>query len=186
MTPPRIETFDQLINWLMQEHRLTQRQLAATIGVSDSQVSRWRRGLGGVSVEAIDKICERFPLDRQWVKSLANLGDSTLASTIAEDPAMEAERQRWRQWFDELREKKVPRSLWTAYTAACEGLAESFSSAQSAVDSALSTDEPKRISKPRQGRQRPRNGAGGDLTLGYHAHQASSQIASLLVAGNVI
>lgn len=137
--------FAEYFNVLLAQHKLNGADAARRLKVAQSQVSRWKRGEGGISLENLQRIHDVFGTDLTYLMQLAGLRAST-PSTANSDPAVEIERQRWRAWFDELREKKVPKSLWTAYTAACEALADSFSTAANAADSALSTDQAKRIS----------------------------------------
>lgn len=115
--------FRGFFNALLESRGLSGAQAARKLGVAQSQVSRWKRGEGGISLENLQRIHETFGIDLAYLTGLAGIRDSS-ASTV--NDSIEAERQLWRARYDDLIEKKVPRWAREAYIAACEALAEAY------------------------------------------------------------
>jgi transcriptional regulator with XRE-family HTH domain len=130
--------FAAQLDALRRQRGLNQRELAEGIGAWESDVSRWLRG-GGISLESVRSLADFFGVDRALLEHLAGYSTSQLASVQAGD---EIERQRWRAWFDELREKRVPQRMWVAYTEACERLADAYREAEGSALSTLGDDPP--------------------------------------------
>jgi transcriptional regulator with XRE-family HTH domain len=130
--------FAAQLDALRRQRGLNQRELADAVGAWESDVSRWLRG-GGISLENVRALADYFGVERALLEQLAGYGTSKLASVQAGD---EIERQRWRSWFDELREKRVPQRMWVAYTEACERLADAYREAEGSALSNLGLDPP--------------------------------------------
>lgn len=83
--------FAEFLNALLESQGLSGAQAARRLHVAQSQVSRWRRGEGGVSLENLTRIHEEFGIDLGTLRRLAGYGDST-SSTMKEgiDPEVEA------------------------------------------------------------------------------------------------
>lgn len=85
-------TFAEFITELLASRGLSQRQAAIRLGVSESQVSRWRQGYGGVSMDSVDKIATTFGVDREYLARLAGLRDNTPSTTEdLTDPVISAQ-----------------------------------------------------------------------------------------------
>jgi transcriptional regulator with XRE-family HTH domain len=119
--------FARFLNSLLESHHLSGAQAARRLGVSQSQVSRWRRGEGGISLENLERIHAVFGVELAYLKQLAGLRSSHPTVTLDD---IEAERQKYRAWYQHLLEVKVPRSMWAAYSAACDALADVFRQSQ--------------------------------------------------------
>lgn len=89
----RGRTFSEFISELLASQGLSQRQAAIRLGVSESQVSRWLKGYGGISMDSVDKIASSFGLDRDYIAHLAGLRDNTSATTeeATIDPVVSAQ-----------------------------------------------------------------------------------------------
>ena len=147
------EAFARALNDLMVQSGLQQSEVAHRLDVWDSLVHRWRKG-GGISLHYVRALADLFGVAREPLEALAGYGASPLAIQTT-NPADELERQRWHKWFEHLREERVPKWAWTAYTAACEALAEAFVS--------LDPSPPSTPSKPSgstPSKHRPSRGSG--------------------------
>src|SRR5579871_5898046 len=83
--------------WLeasMRSRGLTQAQLARSVGVADTQVSRWRRGQVIPTVQYLQRLADAFGVERLTLDQLVGLPVSQ-AQTPGEprDPEVEAELQ---------------------------------------------------------------------------------------------
>ena len=58
-----------IIRILRQEQRLTQKELADTLHISDKTVSKWERGLGCPDISLLATLAERFSIDIQKLLS---------------------------------------------------------------------------------------------------------------------
>lgn len=88
---PARNNFAEWFNAQLNARNLSQRQAAILLNVAESQVSRWRQGIGGISLESLERIATAFGVDRQELAVLALLRDSGSASTEATvDPTMAA------------------------------------------------------------------------------------------------
>lgn len=139
------EAFARALNQLIEQSGMQQSEVAQRLDVWDSLVHRWRKG-GGISLPYVRALADLFKVDRAQLETLAGYGASPLASTKLSDPELELERERWRKWFEHLREDRVPKWAWTAYTAACESLADAFSDVDPSTPSKPIPSTP---SKPR-------------------------------------
>jgi len=81
--PSDAERFAAFINALFDSQGLTGAQAARRLRVAQSQVSRWRRGEGGISLENLIRIHETFGTDLDYLKGLAGFSAST--PSIAQD-----------------------------------------------------------------------------------------------------
>jgi|SRR5947209_10389422 len=118
-------TFPEFFNKLLASHALSGAQAARRLGVAESQVGRWRRGQGGISLENLERIHEEFGVDLDYLRELAGLRNSSPATATA---GIDAERQAWGAWYQHLLDSQVPRRMWKSYTRACEALAAHWAS----------------------------------------------------------
>lgn len=51
-------------------------EVARRLDVYPTEVSRWRRGVGGISIKNVRKIAALFEADRAWLERLAGHGDN--------------------------------------------------------------------------------------------------------------
>src|SRR5215472_16579018 len=85
--------------WLetsMRSRGLTQAQLARSVGVADTQVSRWRRGQVVPTVQYLQRLADTFGVDRITLDELVGLpiAQGRRADSDAHpDPELEAELQ---------------------------------------------------------------------------------------------
>src|SRR3954453_3482351 len=90
---PQDEARARFSGWLattMQTRGLTQAQLARSVGVADTQVSRWRRGQGVPTVMYLQRIADPFGVQRVTLDQLVGL---PVAQAPGAEPELEAELQ---------------------------------------------------------------------------------------------
>jgi transcriptional regulator with XRE-family HTH domain len=125
---PANEERARFAGWLaatMQSRGLTQAQLARSVGVADTQVSRWRRGQVVPTVQYLQRLADTFGVERTTLDRLvgypvaaaAGGGGGVEAETEAELQALQAR-------LREAMQTRLPRSLWRAYVDACVALAD--------------------------------------------------------------
>src|ERR1700724_2801233 len=81
--------------WLqasMHSRGLTQAQLARTVGVADTQVSRWRRGQVVPTVQYLQRLADTFGVERMTLDQLVGLPVAQMREGAGE-PELEAELQ---------------------------------------------------------------------------------------------
>src|ERR1051326_8206695 len=79
--------------WLeasMHSRGLTQAQLARSVGVADTQVSRWRRGQVVPTVQYLQRLADTFGVSRVTLDQLVGL---PVAQAPGQEPELEAELQ---------------------------------------------------------------------------------------------
>src|SRR6185503_1222565 len=82
--------------WLaatMQSRGLSQAQLARSVGVADTQVSRWRRGQVVPTVQYLQRIADTFGVDRATLDKLVGYPVSEAREGSDVEPELEAELQ---------------------------------------------------------------------------------------------
>jgi transcriptional regulator with XRE-family HTH domain len=130
---PGLRPDNRFSAWLaatMQTRGLSQAQLARSVGVADTQVSRWRRGQVVPTLTYLQRIADTFGVERATLDRLVGLPVAE-ARTGAEqtDPAMEAELQAHEARLRQVLTERLPRSMWRAYMEACVALADGLSGA---------------------------------------------------------
>src|SRR5438067_1614214 len=121
--------------WLeasMRSRGLTQAQLARSVGVADTQVSRWRRGQVVPTVQYLQRIADTFGIDRVTLDQLvgipvAQAGTAGGGGGEALEPEVEAELQAYQARLREVLQRRLPRQMWRAYMEACVALADGLS-----------------------------------------------------------
>lgn len=114
----------------MRSRGLTQAQLARSVGVADTQISRWRRGQVVPSVQYLQRLADTFGVERITLDELVGLpvAQAREAGKRASDPELEAELQAHQARLRETMEAKLPRQMWRAYVEACVALADGLGS----------------------------------------------------------
>src|SRR6184192_537667 len=110
--------------WLqasMHHRGLTQAQLARSVGVADTQVSRWRRGQVVPTVQYLQRLADTFGVQRVTLDQLVGL---PVAQAPGLGPEREAELQAHQARLRKVMQERLPREMWRAYTEACVALAE--------------------------------------------------------------
>lgn len=110
----------------MRSRGLTQAQLARSVGVADTQISRWRRGQVVPSVQYLQRLADTFGVERITLDELVGLpvAQARDAGSQAKDPELEAELQAHQARLRETMQAKLPRQMWRAYVEACVALAD--------------------------------------------------------------
>ena len=137
--------------WLeasMRSRGLTQAQLARSVGVADTQISRWRRGQVVPTLQYLQRLADTFGVERMTLDELVGLPVAQVRDSGA-DPELEAELQAHQARLGEVMRSRLPRNMWRAYVEACVALADGLnSSARRALSQSLRdldrtpTDEP--------------------------------------------
>src|SRR5438034_1488446 len=108
-------------DWLeasMRSRGLTQAQLARSVGVADTQVSRWRRGQVVPTLQYLQRLADTFGIDRITLDQLVGLPVAQ-ASDPGVEPEVEAELQAYQTRLRTVMRTRLPRSMWRAYVEAC-------------------------------------------------------------------
>jgi transcriptional regulator with XRE-family HTH domain len=122
-------------DWLdgsMRQQGVSQAQLARSLGVAESQVSRWPRDKVQPSLRHLQLIADSFAVPRAVLEPLAGYPHTHPDTPDAE---LEAAQGRLRQ----LLEQRVPRALWPAYVKACEALADGLAASVAEAAAAQSS-----------------------------------------------
>ena len=122
--------------WLeasMRSRGLTQAQLARSVGVADTQVSRWRRGQVVPTVQYLQRLADTFGIQRNTLDQLVGLpvAQAREGGEQAAEPELEAELQAYQARLREAMQNKLPRSMWRAYVEACLALADGLGASAS-------------------------------------------------------
>ena len=119
--------------WLaasMRSRGMTQAQLARSVGVADTQVSRWRRGQVVPTLQYLQRLADTFGVERITLDELVGLpiAQARRDPEARADPEQEAELQAYQARFRDVLETKLPRAMWRSYLEACVALADGLSS----------------------------------------------------------
>src|SRR3954470_12791058 len=95
---PGNEERERFAGWLastMHSRGLTQAQLARSVGVADTQVSRWRRGQVVPTVQYLQRLADTFGVERIALDELVGLpvAQARTERDSHPDPRLEAELQ---------------------------------------------------------------------------------------------
>src|SRR5947209_8835062 len=115
---------DRFAGWLeasMRSRGLTEAPLSRSVGVADTQVSRWRRGQVVPTVQYLQRLADTFGVQRYTLDELVGL---PVAQTRSAEPELEAELQAHQARLRKVMQDRLPREMWQAYTEACVALAE--------------------------------------------------------------
>jgi len=125
--------------WLqasMVNRGLSQAQLARSVGVADTQVSRWRRGHVVPTVQYLQRLADTFGIERITLDRLVGLPVAHApqgADGPQVEPEVAAELEAYQARLREVLEKRLPRAMWRAYVEACVALADGLNAAASRV-----------------------------------------------------
>src|SRR5579884_4193732 len=123
------ETDGRFPVWLeatMRSRGLSQAQLARRMGVAETQVSRWRRGLAVPTVRSLQRLAETFDVPRTSLEQLAGYPSGTPGDPDIDDAGRDAELRAYQALLGQLIAERVPHALWQAYLAGCAALAVSL------------------------------------------------------------
>jgi transcriptional regulator with XRE-family HTH domain len=121
-----LDTANPFAGWLqasMHSRGLTQAQLARSVGVADTQISRWRRGQVVPTVPYLQRLADTFGVQRVTLDQLVGLPVAQTRSSDA-DAELDAELQAHQARIREVMLRRLPREMWRAYADACVALAE--------------------------------------------------------------
>ena len=124
---------NQFAGWLqasMSHRGLTQAQLARSVGVADTQVSRWRRGQVVPSVQYLQRLADTFGIERITLDQLVGLPVAQAASK-SDEPEIDAELQAHQARLRDVMQRRLPPAMWRAYVDACVALAEGLGKTES-------------------------------------------------------
>jgi transcriptional regulator with XRE-family HTH domain len=137
--PPGSRRFAGWLQASMRSRGLTQAQLARSVGVADTQVSRWRRGQVVPTLPYLQRLADTFGVERGTLDQL--LGLPVAQARPEADPEVEAELQAHQARLRQVMQRTLPRSMWRAYVEACVALADGLgASARRALRESL--DQP--------------------------------------------
>jgi transcriptional regulator with XRE-family HTH domain len=131
MHEPPASRFAGWLQASMLNRGLSQAQLARSVGVADTQVSRWRRGHVVPTLQYLQRLADTFGIERVNLDRLVGLpvAQAYLApDEMPLDPEVAAEIEAHQARLREVLEKRLPRSMWRAYVEACVALADGLSS----------------------------------------------------------
>ena len=121
---------DRFPAWLeltMRARGVTQAQLARSMGVGETQVSRWRRGLAVPTVHSLQRLAETFGVPRATLDRLAGYPTGAALMLEAEPDEPDSELAAYQSMLADLMEQRVPRELWHVYVEGCSALADALS-----------------------------------------------------------
>jgi transcriptional regulator with XRE-family HTH domain len=125
--------------WLqasMLNRGLSQAQLARSVGVADTQVSRWRRGHVVPTLQYLQRLADTFGIERVALDRLVGLpvAQAPLGSdAVRLEPAVAAELEAHQARLREVLMTRLPRSMWRAYIEACVALADGLSASTTRI-----------------------------------------------------
>jgi transcriptional regulator with XRE-family HTH domain len=124
---------NQFAGWLqasMSHRGLTQAQLARSVGVADTQISRWRRGQVVPSVQYLQRLADTFGIERITLDQLVGLPVAQ-AGSKSDEPEIDAELQAHQARLRDVMQRRLPPAMWRAYVDACVALAEGLGKTES-------------------------------------------------------
>jgi transcriptional regulator with XRE-family HTH domain len=132
---------------------LSQAQLARSVGVADTQVSRWRRGHVVPTLQYLQRLADTFGIERVTLDRLVGLPVAQApqgADGTRVEPEVAAELEAYQARLREVLEKRLPRAMWRAYIEACVALADGLNASATRVvrDSPASPAEPPETPPP--------------------------------------
>jgi transcriptional regulator with XRE-family HTH domain len=118
----------------MHTRGLTQAQLARSVGVADTQISRWRRGQVVPTLQYLQRLADTFGIERMTLDQLVGLPVAQASgSDPAVEPEVEAELQAYQSRLRAVMQSRLPRNMWRAYVEACVALADGLSASAKRV-----------------------------------------------------
>ena len=126
----RDEAFPTWLEATMRTRGMSQAQLARTMGVGETQVSRWRRGLAVPTVHSLHRLAATLGVPRATLDQLAGYPTTVGRDLAAEDPESGkpvGQLRAYQAILGDLMEQRVPRELWHVYVEGCSALADALS-----------------------------------------------------------
>jgi len=118
----------------MHNRGLTQAQLARSVGVADTQISRWRRGQVVPTLQYLQRLADTFGIERMTLDQLVGLPVAQApGGESGVEPEVEAELQAHQARLRAVMQTRLPRSMWRAYVEACVALADGLSTSAKRV-----------------------------------------------------
>jgi transcriptional regulator with XRE-family HTH domain len=118
----------------MHNRGLTQAQLARSLGVADTQISRWRRGQVVPTLPYLQRLADTFGIERMTLDQLVGLPVAQApGGESGVEPEVEAELQAHQARLRSAMQTSLPRSMWRAYVEACVALADGLSTSAKRV-----------------------------------------------------
>src|SRR5258708_20547289 len=105
----------------MHNRGLTQAQLARSVGVADTQISRWRRCQVVPTVQYLQPLADTFGIERMTLDQLVALPVAQARGRDAE-PELEADLQAHQARLREVMQRRLPRTMLHTYLEACHAL----------------------------------------------------------------
>src|ERR1700731_89297 len=100
--------------WLeasMPHRGLSQAQLARSVGVADTQISRWRRGQVIPTLQYLQRLADTFGIDRLTLDQLVGLPVAQAPGGPGHEPEVEAELQAHQARLREAMQTRLPRNM---------------------------------------------------------------------------
>src|SRR5438105_12323166 len=123
--------------WLeasMRSRGFTQAQLARSVGVADTQISRWRRGQVVPTLQYLQRLADTFGIERMTLDQLVGLPVAQApGGEPGVEPEVEAELQAHQARLRAAMQAHLPPNMWRAYVEACVALAEGLSTSAKQV-----------------------------------------------------
>jgi len=116
--------------WLqasMLNRGMSQAQLARSVGVADTQVSRWRRGQVVPTLPYLQRLADTFGIERVTLDRLVGLPVAQMRRDDDHpsiEPEIAAELEVHEARLRTVLMNHLPRSMWRAYVEACVALAD--------------------------------------------------------------
>ena len=120
------ERFPVWLEATMRSRGLSQAQLARRMGVAETQVSRWRRGLAVPTVHSLQRLADTLDVPRGSLEQLAGYPAGSPGEPVDGDAERDAELRAYQALLGQLLAERVPRELWQAYLTGCASLADSL------------------------------------------------------------
>jgi transcriptional regulator with XRE-family HTH domain len=123
------ERFPMWLEMTMRARGLSQAELARTMGVGETQVSRWRRGLAVPTVHSLQRLSETLGVPRATLDQMAGYPTGVVVRSVLAEPVDDEatpELQAYQKIFGELLEQRVPRELWHVYLEGCSAMADAL------------------------------------------------------------
>lgn len=123
---------DRFAVWLermMRMRGLTQAALARSMGIGETQISRWRRGRAVPTVYSLQRLAEVFAVPRATLDALAGYPTGEPKEHLSPEasrPENEGELRAYQALLGQLMEEQVPRDLWPIYLESCRALAQAL------------------------------------------------------------
>jgi transcriptional regulator with XRE-family HTH domain len=108
--------------------------LARSVGVADTQISRWRRGHVVPTLQYLQRLADTFGIERMTLDQLVGLPVAQASGGNAGvEPEVDAELQAYQARLRAVMLNRLPRTMWRGYIEACVALADGLTSSAKRV-----------------------------------------------------